>query len=322
MTDTPTTATKPLWLAMEERILELDDSDLVGERKEQSIQRIARELDEAGYNVSRHGGNMLELRWAVDARAKVARPMLKDFNQAVGALTLEDLDNLKMAAVELTRQVGESWPRLKDVERRADISRLLEEKKLALQIARAKEMAGDQGIRYLIACDVPKATVVAALDISEARYDEVTAAIAAEEAEVARVKELLHEVEDGSAEDKARHLITNDVSDEDIVKLAGIDQATIDATKQAMEEELREKERLAAEAAEAKRKAAEGPSLEDIPPDEMLEHIEAIREIMEFSDKEDEIRQMCEQSSIPSSLVDVAVSDPDKLDELEKAAEG
>jgi hypothetical protein len=54
----------------------------------------------------------------------------------------------------------------------------------------------------------------------------------------------------------------------------------------------------------------------------MLDHIEAIREIMEFSDQEDEIRTMCEQSSIPKSLVEVAISDPDKLDELEQAAGG
>ena len=37
---------------------------------------------------------------------------------------------------------------------------------------------------------------------------------------------------------------------------------------------------------------------------------------------EKDIRIMCEQSSIPNALVDIAVSDPDKLDELEKAAEG
>jgi hypothetical protein len=54
----------------------------------------------------------------------------------------------------------------------------------------------------------------------------------------------------------------------------------------------------------------------------MLEHIEAVREIMEFSDKENEIRTMCEQSGIPKSLVDVAVSDPGKLDDLEKEAGG
>ena len=79
---------------------------------------------------------------------------------------------------------------------------------------------------------------------------------------------------------------------------------------------------MAEEAAAAKKAAAEGPSLDAIPPDELLEHIEAIREIMEFSDQEDEIRQMCEQSNLPNSLVDVAVSNPAKFDELEKNAEG
>ncbi|MGD9307606.1 MAG: hypothetical protein PVG51_00630, partial [Desulfosarcina sp.] len=96
----------------------------------------------------------------------------------------------------------------------------------------------------------------------------------------------------------------------------------IDAANKAMEEELKEKQRLAEEEAARKKAAAEGPSLDDIPPEEMLNHIESIREIMEFSDQEKEIRVMCEQSSIPKSLVDIAVSEPDKLDELEKKAEG
>ena len=49
--------------------------------------------------------------------------------------------------------------------------------------------------------------------------------------------------------------------------------------------------------------------------------IESIRQILEFSDVEDEIRTMCEQSSIPKALVDIAVSDKDRLDELESQAE-
>jgi predicted component of type VI protein secretion system len=89
-----------------------------------------------------------------------------------------------------------------------------------------------------------------------------------------------------------------------------------------MEAELKEKQRLAEEEAARKKEAAAGPALEDISPDEMLDHIEAIREIMEFSDQEKEIRVMCEQSSIPKALVDIAVSEPDRLDELEKEAEG
>jgi hypothetical protein len=89
-----------------------------------------------------------------------------------------------------------------------------------------------------------------------------------------------------------------------------------------MEKELAEKARLAAEAEAAKKAAAEGPKLEDIAPDEMLKYIEDIREIMEFSDKADEIRAMCEQSNIPKALVEIAVESPDRLDELEAAAEG
>ena len=107
-----------------------------------------------------------------------------------------------------------------------------------------------------------------------------------------------------------------------LFELAGVDQAAIDAVNKAMEEEIAEKERLAAEAAAKKAAEAAGPSLDDIPPDEMLEHIEAIREILDFSDKEAEIRTMCEQSSIPKDLIEIAVSDPDRLDELEEAAEG
>ena len=264
---------------------------------------------------------MLQLRAAIDARAEVGRPLLAEFNGAVAALTLDDLSKVGSAAVALIRNVGEAWPKIKDLDRRPHILEIMENKRLDLLTANAKDMADDLGIRYLIEEQVSPETIINALGITEAKYGEVTAAIEAERAEIARVEGLLEAVADQSAEAQAKHLITNDVSGENIVELAGIDQTVVDAAKSAMEDELREKQRLADEAAAAKKAAAEGPSLDAIPPDEILEHIEAIREIMEFSDQEDEIRQMCEQSNIPSSLVDVAVSDPDKLDELEKAAE-
>ncbi|MBW1751552.1 MAG: hypothetical protein JRJ46_00255, partial [Deltaproteobacteria bacterium] len=54
MTTSDATEKKPLWLLIEENILELDSQDLSGENLEASIQRIAGELDNAGYNVSRH----------------------------------------------------------------------------------------------------------------------------------------------------------------------------------------------------------------------------------------------------------------------------
>ena len=114
----------------------------------------------------------------------------------------------------------------------------------------------------------------------------------------------------------------NNVSEELILEIGKVGQGAIDGAKQAMEAELKEKKRLAEEEAARKKEEAAGPSLEKIPPDKMLEYIEAIREILEFSDQEKEIRVMCEQSAIPKALVDIAVSEPDKLDELEKAAEG
>ena len=56
----------------------------------------------------------------------------------------------------------------------------------------------------------------------------------------------------------------------------------------------------------AKKAAAEGPSLDAIPAEEMLAYIESIREIMEFSDDPAEIATMCEQSNIPKALVEIA----------------
>lgn len=322
MTDNGATGSGPLWLSMEEKIVGLSSSDVEGNNRERTIQQLATELDEAGYNVSRHGGNMLQLRGAIAERAEVGRPLLTEFNNAVSSLTLDDLMNVRSAAVELIRNVGGAWPIIKDLDRRPHIMKILEGKRLDLLIAKAKDLAEDPGIRFLIAEQIQSETIISALGITEAKYGDVVAAIEAERAEIARVEHLLEEVADQSAEARARHLITNDVTDENIVDLAGIDKAAIDGAREAMAEELKEKQRLADEAAAAKKAAAEGPSPDAIPPDELLAHIEAIREIMEFSDQQDEIRQMCEQSNIPSSLVDVAVSDPDKFDELEKNAEG
>ena len=56
--------------------------------------------------------------------------------------------------------------------------------------------------------------------------------------------------------------------------MAEVDQGVIDAVKKAMEEAIKEKERLAAEEAERKKKEAEGPALEDIPADQMIDYIE------------------------------------------------
>ena len=322
MTTSDATKKKPLWLLIEENFLELSSEDISEQNREQTIQRIAGDLDNTGYNVSHHGGHMIELRQAMDGRCKVGRPLMKDFKDAIAALTLEDVAEPVSAMGKLVRDLGEAWPKLQKSERKADVLRIVESTKLDLLVAKAKSLSGDEGIRLLIEEEVESEVIIKVLDITAEKLGQVNTDIEKERAEKERVIKLLEAVEGKSNEEKVKHLITNDVSDELIIELAEVDQGAIDGVKQAMEEELKEKQRLAEEEAARKKEEAAGPSLEAIPPDEMIEHIEAIREIMEFSDKEKDIRVMCEQSSIPVALVDIAVSEPEKLDELEKAAEG
>ena len=322
MTTSQATEKKPLWLSIEENILALDAQDLSGGNLEASVQQVAGELDNAGYNVSHHGGNMLQLRWAINEAHKVGRPFLEDFNTAIAALTLEDVADPYMVTNKLISDIGETWPNLKKSERRRDVIGIVEKTKLDLLVAKAKGLPDDKGIRLLIEEKVAPEDITGGLDITEEKLEQVKAEIKKEQAEIARVAKLLAAVEGKPVEERVKHLITNNVSEELIIAMAKVDQGAIDAVNKAMEEELKEKQRLAEEEAERKKKEAEGPSLDAISPDEMLEYIESIREIMEFSDQEKEIRVMCEQSSIPKALVDIAVSEPDKLDELEKKAEG
>jgi hypothetical protein len=322
MTTSDETKKKPLWLLIEENILELDSQDLSAENLEASIQRIAGELDNAGYNVSRHGGNMLQLRWAMNETRKVGRPLMKDFNTAIAAFTLEDVADPYFATNKLIRDIGETWPEFKRSERRPDVIRIVEKTKLDLLIIKAKGLPEDEGIRLLIEEQVAPEVITSALDITAERLKQVNTEMEKERAERTRVTTLLEAVKGKPNEEKVKHLFANNVSEKLIIEMAQVDQGQINAVKQAMEAELKEKQRLEAEEAARKKAEAAGPPLEEIPPDEMLEYIEAIREILEFSDKEKEIRTMCEQSSIPKSLVDIAVSEPEKLDELEKKAQG
>jgi hypothetical protein len=265
---------------------------------------------------------MLQLRWAVDEMRKVGRPLMKDFNAAIAAFTLEDVAEPYIATNKLIGDIGKTWPRLKGSERRPEVIRIVEETKLDLLITKAKGLSDDEGIRLLIEEQVAPEVLTNALDITAEKLEQVNTEMEKERTERARVETLLEAVEGKSSEEKVKHLFENNVSEELIIEMAKVDQGAIDGVKQAMEAELKEKQRLEEEAAARKKEEAAGPSLKNIPPDEMLEHIEAIREILEFSDQEKEIRVMCEQSSIPKSLVDIAVSEPDKLDELEKEAEG
>ena len=322
MTRSNATNKKPLWLSIEENILKFDSQDLSGQKLESSIQQISGELDNAGYNVSRHGGNLLKLRWAVDKTRKVGKPLMKDLNTAIAALTLDDVADPYLATTKLLDDIATTWPELRGPECRPDVIRIVENTRLDLLIAKAKGLSGDEGIRLLILEKVAADVITSGLEITDEKLEQVKAEIKKERAERARVTTLLEAVADNANEEKVKHLIDNKVADELIIEMAAVNQSDIDAVKKAMEEELKEQQRLAEEEAARKKKAAEGPALEDIPADEMLEHIESIRDIMEFSDVEKEIRVMCEQSSIPKSLVDIAVTDPDKLDELEKQAEG
>jgi hypothetical protein len=319
---TAASSNAPLWLSMETKIAELGSPEFEGNTKEATVHKIARDLDDQGYNVSHHAANMLLLRQAVDARAKVGRPLLNDFKAATEALTLDDVVNPIQATISLAHRVGEDFPAFLDLDRRGDLRTIINGIRLDLLVAKAKEEEGDKGIRYLIENDVAESTIVSRMEIDQAKLEAVKDAIAAELAEIEHVKSLLKDVEGQDDVARAKHLITKDVVEASILNIAGIGQDVIDQANQAMEEEIKEKARLAAEAEAAKKAAAEGPKLEDIPADEMLEHIEAIREIMEFSDDPDEIRTMCEQSSLPKALVEIAVTDAAKFDELEAAAEG
>ncbi|MBT3487771.1 MAG: hypothetical protein HOK24_15085 [Desulfobacula sp.] len=322
MTTTDQMQKKPLWLEIEENLLELNPGELSGQAKETAIQKIIGDLDNAGFNVSKSGGKIMQLRWAMDDMLEVGRPLMKDFNDAISALSLEDVLDPYSATTKLIDNIGATWKEFWKVERRPDIIRIVEETRLDLLVKKAKELSENESIRYLILEQVEREVIVNKLGITEEKLAGVEAQIAKEKAEKKRVAKLLEKVAGKSEEEKVKHLITNNVAEELIIEMAEVDQVAINNAKKAMEEEIKEKQRLAEEAAAKKKAEAAGPSLEDITPDDMIDHIDAIREIMEFSEVEKEIRTMCEQSSIPQCLVDIAVSDPDKLDELEKKAEG
>lgn len=310
---------EPLWLAIEKKISTLGSHHLVQDRLEEAIQDVAKALDDDGFAVSKNAGHMMALRRSVRERMFVGRPLMEDLAKALGALTLEGLASPFVATVGLIEQLGDDWPALRESERRPTLLGMVERIKLELLVAKAKDLDGDGGIRLLIGEGIPSEVIVTEMEIEPNEFDRVMGEVMAEQAERARVAGLLEGV---AGQERIRHLITNDVSDELIIEMAAVDQEAIDGVKRAMEEEIAERQRLAEEAAAKKAAEAAGPALEDISPDEMLDHIEAIREILEFSDVEKEIRVMCEQSGIPAALTDIAVSDPDKLDELEAQAEG
>ena len=313
---------EPLWLLIEKQIQKCTDEDFSEANSLETSRKIAAELDKTGYNVSKHGGNWLQLKAAVKARNRVGRPFMQDFNQAVSALGLDDIKDTYATAMKIIADLGRDWPSFLASEHRADVDEIVGNKKIELMIARAKELPGEQGIRYLISESFEPEVIMEALGVSEEEYKSLKSKVDTELAEKTRVEELFAAVEDASEEDKIKHLLNKNAADELITEIGGIKQSAIDAVKKAMEKELAEKKRKEEELAAKKEAEEAGPALENIDSDDMLEYIEGIREILEFSDVEKDIRTMCEQSSIPKALVDIAISDPDKLDEMEKEAGG
>jgi len=313
---------EPLWILIEKQITEHNDDDFSEDNSLSTAKEIAAALDETGYNVSKSGGNWLRLKAALKARNQVGRPFMQDLDKSISVLTLDNITDTYFDAMKIAAGLGNDWPLALASENRPDFEKMITDKKIDLMIAKAKELAGEEGIRYLIAEEFEPAQIVELMGVSEDEYNSIKAKVDAEIAEKARVKELIKTVSDKSDDEKIKYLLNNSAADELITEIGAFDQAAIDNVKKAMETELAEKKRLEEEAAAKKAAEAAGPSLDQIEPDKMLEYIESIREILEFSDQEKDIRIMCEQSSVPAALVDIAVSDPDKLDELEAQAEG
>ena len=313
---------EPLWVLIEKQITEYDEDDFSESNSLSTAKAIAAALDETGYNVSKSGGNWLRLKAALKARSKVGKPFMQDLEKSISALTLDNITDTYFDAMKIAADLGNDWPSVMASENRPDFEKMVADKKTDLMVANAREFGGEEGIRYLIDKEFEPAEIVELMGVSEEEYNTVKTKVDAEIAEKKRVKELVEKVSDKSDDEKIKYLINNNAADEFIIEIGGFGQAAIDNVKKAMEEELAEKKRLEEEAAAKKAAEAAGPSLDQIEPDQMLEYIEGIREILYFSDQEKDIRIMCEQSNIPKALVDIAVSDPDKLDELEEQAGG
>ncbi len=306
---------------MENTIAEHASMDSSGSSLENTIHAIAAKLDESGFSVSQNAGNMLQLRWALEEKSKNGKPLMQDLDAALKKLTFEDIENTRAATAKIINELGTSWPKMKESERRPAVLEMVEATRLGFLVQKAKELSEGEGIRYLISSEVDSGVIVESFGITQERFDQEVAAIEAEKAERARVQELFKTVAEKPEEERIKHLIAKGVTNELIIEIAGADQSSLDSTRKAMEEELKEQQRLAEEEAARKAAAAAGPPLEEISMEDRLTHIEAIRDIMDLCDKEDDIRKMCEQSNVPKCLVDIAISEPDKLDELEEEAE-
>jgi hypothetical protein len=313
---------EPLWLLIEKELQNYQTVDFSEDNSLITAKKIATTLDQTGYNVSKMAGNWLQLKAAIEMCHSVGRPFIKDFNQAIDALTLDNLDDTNATAWSIISGLRNDWPFIVESETVSDVKDIVRKKRVDLVIAKALDLGGEQGVRFLIAEEFNSENIIEIMGISEDEYKAVQAKVDAELAEIQRTKDLLTAMADASEQDKIKHLFSENVAENLILEIGGFDQAALDTVKKIMEEELAEKKRQEEELAAKKAAEAAGPSLDEISADKMLEYIEGIREILDFADSEKEIRVMCEQSSIPKALVEIAVNEPDKLDELEQQAEG
>ena len=195
MTTDEATQKKPLWLSIEEEFLALEPQDISGGSPEATLQRIAGNLDGKGYNVSKHGGHMVQLRFAAADMRRVGRPLMKDFNDAMGAFTLDDVLDAYAASDKLINDVGATWPKLKQSECRPVVIGFVEQRKLALLIDKAKAMGGDDGIELLINESVASEVITRAMEITPEKLKEVNTAMEKRRAERQRVMTLLEKVQ-------------------------------------------------------------------------------------------------------------------------------
>jgi hypothetical protein len=228
MTVSKDNSREPLWIAMEKKILEHASADSSGSSMESSIQKIASELDSSGYCVSSHGGNMLQLRWAMEEKNRNRKPLMQDLNEAIKKLTFEDVENARAAAAKVINALGAAWPKIQDSDRAPTILGMVEKVRLGFLVQRAKDLSESQSIRYLIDYKLASDVIVRELGILQERYDQEVADIKEEQAKKTHAASLLSAVADKTEEERIRHLINNDITDELIVEIAGVEQASVD----------------------------------------------------------------------------------------------
>ena len=60
---------------------------------------------------------MIQLRFAMDDMIEVGRPLMKDFNDAIAALSLEDVVDIYSATRKLRDDLGGTWKEIKNPDR-------------------------------------------------------------------------------------------------------------------------------------------------------------------------------------------------------------